>query len=171
MATSIKKLPDNEQVLSGNGACGGCPSTMALRMVGKALGPNAIMLLTPACSVASMGMTPRLGYDWPCINICFATAGSSASGITHALEIMKEKGRLKGETPTVFNWVGDGGTYDIGFQALSAAAERNDNIIHFAITMKHIAIPAYSAAEPHRGGPSPPQLPAANVSPRKTCPF
>ena len=63
MATSIKKLPDNEQVLSGNGACGGCPSTMALRMVGKALGPNAIMLLTPACSVASMGMTPRLGYD------------------------------------------------------------------------------------------------------------
>ncbi len=171
MATSIKKLPDNEQVLSGNGACGGCPSTMALRMVGKALGPNAIMLLTPACSVASMGMTPRLGYDWPCINICFATAGSSASGITHALEIMKEKGRLKGETPTVFNWVGDGGTYDIGFQALSAAAERNDNIIHFCYNNE-----AYSNTGVQRSGATPrgtftTTTPSGKSQPKKNMPL
>ncbi|HOQ10470.1 MAG TPA: thiamine pyrophosphate-dependent enzyme [Syntrophomonadaceae bacterium] len=150
MATSIKNLPDNEQVLSGNGACGGCPATMALRMVGKALGPNAIMLLTPSCSVASMGMTPKLGYNWPCINVCFATAGSSASGITHALEIMQEKGRLKGELPTVFCWVGDGGTYDIGFQALSAAAERNDNMIFFCYNNE-----AYSNTGVQRSGATP----------------
>jgi pyruvate ferredoxin oxidoreductase beta subunit len=150
MTTSIKKLPDIEQVLSGNGACGGCPSTMALRIVGKALGSNAIMLLTPSCSVASMGMTPKLGYNWPCINICFAAAGSSASGITHALEIMQEKGRLQGELPTVFNWVGDGGTYDIGFQALSAAAERNDNIIHFCYNNE-----AYSNTGVQRSGATP----------------
>jgi len=150
MATSIKKLPDNEQVLSGNGACGGCPATMALRIVGKALGPNAIMLLTPACAVASMGMTPRLGYNWPCINSTFASAGSSASGISHALEIMKEKGRLQDELPTVFSWVGDGGTYDIGFQALSAAAERNENIIHFCYNNE-----AYSNTGVQRSGATP----------------
>jgi pyruvate ferredoxin oxidoreductase beta subunit len=150
MATSIKKLPDTELVLSGNGACGGCPATMALRIVGKALGPNAIMLLTPSCSVASMGMTPKLGYNWPCINVCFATAGSSASGITHALEIMKEKGRLEGELPTVFTWVGDGGTYDIGFQALSAAAERNDNMIFFCYNNE-----AYSNTGVQRSGATP----------------
>ena len=150
MATSIKKLPDIEQVLSGNGACGGCPATLALRIVGKALGTNAIMLLTPSCSVASMGMTPKLGYNWPCINITFASAGSSASGITHALEIMKEKGRLEGELPTVFSWVGDGGTYDIGFQALSAAAERNDNIIHFCYNNE-----AYSNTGVQRSGATP----------------
>ena len=150
MATSIKKLPEIEQVLSGNGACGGCPATMALRMVGKALGPNAIMLLTPACSVASMGMTPKLGYNWPCINITFASAGSSASGISHALEIMQEKGRIEGELPTVFSWVGDGGTYDIGFQALSAAAERNENIIHFCYNNE-----AYSNTGVQRSGATP----------------
>ena len=150
MATSIKKLPDIEQVLSGNGACGGCPATMALRIVGKALGSNAIMLLTPSCSVASMGMTPKLGYNWPCINITFASAGSSASGITHALEIMQEKGRLEGELPTVFSWVGDGGTYDIGFQALSAAAERNDNMIHFCYNNE-----AYSNTGVQRSGATP----------------
>jgi pyruvate ferredoxin oxidoreductase beta subunit len=150
MTTSIKKLPDIEQVLSGNGACGGCPSTMALRIVGKALGPNAIMLLTPSCAVASMGMTPKLAYNWPCINVTFATAGSSASGITHALEVMKEKGRLQGELPTVFSWVGDGGTYDIGFQALSAAAERNDNMIHFCYNNE-----AYSNTGVQRSGATP----------------
>jgi pyruvate ferredoxin oxidoreductase beta subunit len=150
MTTSIKNLPDTEQVLSGNGACGGCPATMALRIVGKALGPNAVMLLTPSCSVASMGMTPKLGYNWPSINICFATAGSSASGITHALEIMKEKGRLEGELPTVFSWVGDGGTYDIGFQALSAAAERNDNMIFFCYNNE-----AYSNTGVQRSGATP----------------
>ena len=150
MATSIKKLPDIEQVLSGNGACGGCPATMALRIVGKALGSNAIMLLTPSCSVASMGMTPKLGYNWPGINICFATAGSSASGIAHALEIMQEKGRLQGELPTVFCWVGDGGTYDIGFQALSAAAERNDNMIFFCYNNE-----AYSNTGVQRSGATP----------------
>ncbi len=150
MTTSIKQLPDIEQVLSGNGACGGCPATMALRIVGKALGSNAIMLLTPSCSVASMGMTPRLGYNWPGINICFATAGSSASGIAHALEIMQEKGRLQGELPTVFCWVGDGGTYDIGFQALSAAAERNDNMIFFCYNNE-----AYSNTGVQRSGATP----------------
>ncbi len=150
MATSIKKLPDNEQVLSGNGACGGCPATMALRIVGKALGPNAIMLLTPSCSVASMGMTPKLGYNWPCINITFASAGSSAAGISNAVEIMKEKGRLEGDVPTVFSWVGDGGTYDIGFQALSAAAERNDNMIHFCYNNE-----AYSNTGVQRSGATP----------------
>ncbi len=150
MATSIKKLPDIEQVLSGNGACGGCSATMALRIVGKALGQNAIMLLTPSCSVASMGMTPKLGYNWPCINITFASAGSSASGITHAVEIMQEKGRLQGELPTVFSWVGDGGTYDIGFQALSAAAERNDNLIHFCYNNE-----AYSNTGVQRSGATP----------------
>ncbi len=150
MTTSIKKLPDIEQVLSGNGACGGCPATMALRIVGKALGSNAIMLLTPSCSVASMGMTPKLGYNWPGINICFATAGSSASGIAHAVEIMQEKGRLPGELPTIFSWVGDGGTYDIGFQALSAAAERNDNMIHFCYNNE-----AYSNTGVQRSGATP----------------
>jgi len=150
LTTSIKQLPNTELVLSGSGACGGCPATMALRIVGKALGPNAIMLLTPSCSVASMGMTPKLAYNWPCINICFATAGSSASGISHALEIMQEKGRLQGELPTVFSWVGDGGTYDIGFQALSAAAERNDNIIHFCYNNE-----AYSNTGVQRSGATP----------------
>ena len=150
MATSIKKLPDDEFVLKGNGACAGCPSTMALRIVGKALGSNAIMLLTPSCAVASMGMTPKTAYNWPSMNITFASAGSSAAGVVNAVEMMKEKGKYEGDIPTVFAWVGDGGTYDIGFQSISAAAERNDNYIHFCYNNE-----AYSNTGVQRSGATP----------------
>ncbi len=150
MATNIKQLPNDELVLSGTGACGGCPATMALRIVGKALGPNAIMLLTPSCAVASMGMTPKLAYNWPAMNITFASAGSSASGVVNALEVLQEKGKLEGEIPTVFNWVGDGGTYDIGLQSLSAAAERNENFIHICYNNE-----AYSNTGMQRSGATP----------------
>lgn len=171
MATNIKNLPVEEFVLSGNGACGGCPATLALRMVGKALGPNAIMLLTPSCSVASMGMTPKTAYNWPSLNITFATAGSSAAGVACALEALQERGKIKGELPTVFNWVGDGGTYDIGFQALSAAAERNDNIIHFCYNNE-----AYSNTGMQRSGATPRHCyttttPGGKLQPKKNVPL
>lgn len=150
MATNVKNLPSEEFVFPGNGACAGCPATLALRIVGKALGENAVMLLTPSCAVASMGMTPKTAYNWPSMNICFATAGSSAAGMAAGLAAQKAKGALEGEVPTVFNWTGDGGTYDIGFQALSAAAERDDNLIHFCYNNE-----AYSNTGMQRSGATP----------------
>lgn len=150
MATSIKNLPTEEYVLPGNGACGGCPAMMGLRIVGKALGPNAVMLLTPSCSVASMGVAPKTAFPWPSMNITFASAGASAAGVTEAFQILKEKGKYNGELPTVFNWVGDGGTYDIGLQALSAAAERNDDFIHLCYNNE-----AYSNTGMQRSGATP----------------
>ncbi|HHW02158.1 MAG TPA: hypothetical protein GXX35_05040 [Thermoanaerobacterales bacterium] len=130
MSVTIKDLPDVEYVFPGAAACAGCPSTIALRIVGKALGENAIMIMTPSCAVASIGPLPKSCYTISVLNICFASAGASAAGLTMVLDALYEKGRLKGEKPTVFNWAGDGGTYDIGFQDISAAAERNDDFIH-----------------------------------------
>lgn len=131
MISTIREMPEEELLLSGCGSCAGCPASLSLRIVGKALGKNAVMLLTPSCSVASMGMTPKTAYNWPSMNITFASAGASAAGVSVALDTIKEKKNDTWEKPTVFNWTGDGGTYDIGFQALSAAAERNDDFIHF----------------------------------------
>ncbi len=150
MVTAIKNLPNDEIVMKGGGACAGCPATSALRIVGKAFGPNAVCLMTPSCSVASIGMLPKAAFNYPIFNICFATAGSSAAGITYAYEALKVKGRLEGEPPLVFNWIGDGGTYDIGLQALSAAAERNDDYIHICYNNE-----AYSNTGVQRSGATP----------------
>lgn len=150
MSVKLKDFSENEFVISGSAACAGCPSVMALRVVGKALGENAIMIMTPSCAVASIGLLPKSCYSVPTLNICFASAGASAGGMSLALDALYEKGRLQGEKPTVFNWVGDGGTYDIGFQGISAAAERNDDFIHFCYNNE-----AYSNTGVQRSGATP----------------
>lgn len=143
-------MPGYELICSGTGGCAGCPSTMGLRIVGKGLGTNAIMVMTPSCAVASTGVMPRSCYDVPVMNVCFASAGASAAGISLALDAQLERGALQGEKPVVFNWVGDGGTYDIGFQGLSASAERNDDFIHFCYNNE-----AYSNTGVQRSGATP----------------
>lgn len=151
-AISVKlgDMPDFELIQSGTGGCAGCPSPMGLRIVGKALGPNSIMVMTPSCAVASIGMLPKSSYAVPVFNVCFASAGASAAGISGALDAQLESGQLEGEKPTVFTWVGDGGTYDIGFQGISAAAERNDDFIHFCYNNE-----AYSNTGVQRSGATP----------------
>jgi pyruvate ferredoxin oxidoreductase beta subunit len=86
----------------------------------------------------------------PALNVCFASAGAAAGGLSLALEAQYDKGRLYGEKPTVFTWVGDGGTYDIGLQGLSAAAERNDDFIHICYNNE-----AYSNTGMQRSGATP----------------
>ena len=51
-AISVKlgDMPDFELIQSGTGGCAGCPSPMGLRIVGKALSPNSIMVMTPSCA-------------------------------------------------------------------------------------------------------------------------
>ncbi|UNC91025.1 thiamine pyrophosphate-dependent enzyme [Candidatus Contubernalis alkaliaceticus] len=146
----IKELPSTEYIIPGTGACAGCPLTTGLRIIGKALGENAIGFLTPSCAVASMGLTPQTCYTFSALNICFASAGASAGGAAMALDALYRKGKLKGEKPVVFNWVGDGGTYDIGFQGLSASAERNDDFLHFCYNNE-----AYSNTGNQRSGATP----------------
>ncbi len=150
MSVKIKDMPDIDYVLPGSAACAGCPSAIALRIVGKALGENAIMVMTPSCAVASIGLLPKSCYSIPVLNICFASAGASGGGLTLALDALYEKGRLQGEKPTVFTWIGDGGTYDIGLQGISAAAERNDDFIHFCYNNE-----AYSNTGVQRSGATP----------------
>jgi pyruvate ferredoxin oxidoreductase beta subunit/2-oxoisovalerate ferredoxin oxidoreductase beta subunit len=59
----------------------------------------------------------------PILHTAFATAGAAASGIRAALD-------MRGDTDTtVLSWAGDGGTFDIGFQSLSGAVERNEDCI------------------------------------------
>lgn len=151
---NIKELSSTEYIIPGTGACAGCPSTIGLRIIGKALGENAIAFLTPSCAVASMGMTPKTCYSFPAQNICFASAGASAGAASMALDALYSKGKLQGEKPVVFNWVGDGGTYDIGFQGLSASAERNDDFIHFCYNNE-----AYSNTGNQRSGATPKYAP------------
>ncbi len=121
---AIKNLPDTECVLPGNAACPGCPATIALRTTFKALGKNTIMVVPACCTSVIESIHPNTSFDVPVMNIAFEAAAAGASGVKAAL---KQQGK---DDVTVLAWAGDGGTYDIGIQALSGALERQTDFIY-----------------------------------------
>jgi pyruvate/2-oxoacid:ferredoxin oxidoreductase beta subunit len=117
-------IPQEEFVYSGHTACPGCGAVLAMRYALKALGPRTIMVIPPCCAGVIAGGFPVSALKVPVLRISFETTAISASGIRAALDTVGKK------DVHVLAWAGDGGTHDIGLQALSAAAERNDNIIY-----------------------------------------
>jgi len=123
--TTILSLPEEEFVHPGTRACTGCGLAIAYRVGLKALGKNTILVVPPSCLTVLQGLFPVASTKLPCLNVTFASTAAAASGILAAL---KAQGK---DTITVAAWAGDGGTSDIGLQALSAAAERGANFIYF----------------------------------------
>lgn len=121
---AIKDLPVEEYLLPGSAACPGCPATIGLRLVLKALGKKSILVVPACCTAVIESLYPHTSFDVPVLNIAFEAAAAGASGVEAAL---RQQGK---EDITVAAWAGDGGTYDIGLQALSGALERNTNFIY-----------------------------------------
>lgn len=121
---ALKDLPTEECILQGNAACPGCPATIGLRIVLKALGKNTVMVIPACCTAVIESLYPYTSFGVPVMNIAFEAAAAGASGVEAAF-------RQQGKTDTtVVAWAGDGGTYDIGIQALSGAFERQTNFIY-----------------------------------------
>jgi pyruvate/2-oxoacid:ferredoxin oxidoreductase beta subunit len=117
-------IPEDEILAPGHLGCAGCGATLAMRLALKALGRQTILVIPACCWSIIDGMSPYSAAGVPVMHTPFASAAAAASGVRAALD-------LKGDTETtVCAWAGDGGTFDIGIQALSAAAERNEDIIY-----------------------------------------
>jgi pyruvate ferredoxin oxidoreductase beta subunit len=113
-----------EYLLAGNSACAGCVSELALRWALKALGPKTVVVSPASCANVYIGVWPGASPTVPFINMAFAAGASAASGIVAGYQAL---GR---DDITVMTWAGDGGTVDIGIQALSGAIERGTNFIY-----------------------------------------
>lgn len=112
-----------EMLYSGHYACPGCGAALAVRYLTRALGPNLVVVLTASCWSIIAGMPPLSALKCPILHCPFPSAGAVGSGVKRGLEL---KG-LGGTTVVVL--AGDGGTFDIGLQALSGAAQRNEDYI------------------------------------------
>ncbi len=115
---------ENELVHPGSFSCPGCGLTVAYRHVLKALGPDTVVVTTAGCGSVVAGYYPMTSIKVPFFHCSFGTAASTASGLRAGLDMMGK------ESTQVLAWAGDGGTFDIGLQALSGAAERNDDMIY-----------------------------------------
>ena len=114
----------DELMDSGHVGCPGCGATMAMKLALRALGEKTIMVIPASCWAIMAGNYPQSALKVPILHTGFATTAAAASGLRAALD-------LRGDSETtVVGWAGDGGTFDIGFQALSSAAERGEDFIY-----------------------------------------
>ncbi len=130
MTAQVRKAvdPHVEECLlrPGNTNCGGCGMSVGLTMLGRALadaGDTCTLVIPACCGIVTAGAYPTTSYAVPTIATTFASSPAVASGVATIRDLNDESGQ-------VICWAGDGGTYDIGLATLSAAAERNENIIY-----------------------------------------
>ena len=115
---------DEGQFFSGHVACAGCVEALSLRVILNAVGQDAVAVVPPSCGAVICGGYPNSSLKIPALHTSLESAAATASGVKRAL-----LAQGKPDT-TVMCLAGDGGTYDIGLQALSSAAERNEDILY-----------------------------------------
>jgi pyruvate/2-oxoacid:ferredoxin oxidoreductase beta subunit len=111
----------------GHSACPGCGVAIAMRLVLRSLGDRAVIVVVPSCSAVISGVYPNSALKLPSFHSAFEIAAPTAAGIANALKLLGQEDR------PVVAFAGDGGTFDIGLQSLSGAADRNENFIYVCL--------------------------------------
>ena len=123
MTLTLKKLPDEEFVAPGRSGCPGCPAVTGARMTSKVLGKKSIMVNSTGCMCVNYGYQGSTLF--PYIHSLFPNAGAITAGIDAGLKAIGKRDEIN-----LFAYCGDGGTVDIGLQALSGAVERGHRFLY-----------------------------------------
>ena len=129
MFKTLKELPLDEYFAPGHRMCAGCTVATLVRIVLKAAGENTIVVTPTGCLEVASSYFPETAWRVPWIHVAFENAAAVASGIEAAIKALRRKG-LTDEDPHVIVLAGDGGTFDIGLQALSGALERGHDFVY-----------------------------------------
>jgi pyruvate ferredoxin oxidoreductase beta subunit len=122
MPPKIKNLPDDEMLFHGSPGCAGCGAYLGLKLALKILGPKTMIINPTGCVTAcTMYGNTKVPFFHPLFN----NVAAIASGIDAGLEVL---GKRDGVNLLVYS--GDGGTADIGLQALSGAVERGHDLVY-----------------------------------------
>lgn len=125
MTKKIRELPQEEYILPGTRSCAACGLMLTYRHALKALAQKKVLITVPAsCMTVLHGVYPITPVKVHCINNPFAATGASSSGIVAGLRVTGK------QNYKVVAFAGDGGTYDIGIQALSGALERGADFMY-----------------------------------------
>ena len=121
--TEICNLPREEYLFSGHTACPGCSAALTVRHLTKVLGRETVFVITACCFSIISGQLPLRTFDLNVFHCPFPSSAATGSGLKRGLTAMGD------HSTQVVVLAGDGGTFDIGLQGLSAAMERNEDII------------------------------------------
>lgn len=117
-------MNEKELLAPGHRGCAGCGAAIGVKLALRVLGKNTIAVTPTGCLEVMTSPYPETAWRIPWIHVAFENAAAVAAGVESAL---KAKGK---DDINVVVFAGDGGTVDIGMQALSGAMERGHNIIY-----------------------------------------
>ena len=122
--------PKKEGFAPGHRACIGCGEALAVRLACKAAGSNIIVANATGCMEVVSTQLPFTAWCMPWIHTLFENTAAVASGAEAAYKAMIRKGKLADRGVKFVAMAGDGGTSDIGLQALSGALERGHDFLY-----------------------------------------
>ena len=124
----LKELPMDEPLSPGHRLCPGCGASLVVRQVLLAAPKDTIVANATGCLEVSTALYPYSAWNRPWIHSAFENAPAVASGIEAGFKALTKRGEAEEHPIVVFG--GDGGTYDIGLQALSGAIERGQRFLY-----------------------------------------
>jgi pyruvate ferredoxin oxidoreductase beta subunit len=130
---SIKELSlQPERLVGGHRLCGGCGASTAVRQILLgARDTEVVVASATGCLEVSTSTMPYTSWATPWIHNAFENAAATISGVEAAYKGLKAAGKIPHDKEIKFvAFGGDGGTYDIGFQALSGALERGHDFVY-----------------------------------------
>jgi pyruvate ferredoxin oxidoreductase beta subunit len=122
-----KKL--TKHLAPGHSTCQGCGIPAIVRTVLGATDEQVIVSNATGCLEVTTTIYPYTSWNVPYIHSAFGNAAATAAGIDAAQKAMQKKGKLQ-KPAKIVAFGGDGGTYDIGLQALSGALERGHDFLY-----------------------------------------
>lgn len=125
----LADLAQEELFTSGHRLCAGCGPAVAMRMMTKAFRGPTIVTNATGCVEVGSTIYPYTCWRIPWVHSAFENSASTASGIEGALKALRRRGVIH-EKVDVVAVGGDGGTFDIGLQALSGALERGHDFLY-----------------------------------------
>ena len=128
------KLIEKKELFSpGHRACQGCGEVLALRLIMKALGEDIVVSNATGCMEIISSAYPHTAWETPYIHVAFENAAAVGSGVEAGLKALRRKGKIADRDVKSVAIAGDGGTVDIGLQALSGAMERGHDLVFFCL--------------------------------------
>lgn len=127
---SLKELSKKKELLSGGQRlCAGCGASIIVRQILMAADDPLVISCATGCLEVATTIYPFTAWRTPFIHCAFENSASTMSGVEAAYRSLKRQGKID-KTIKFIAFGGDGGTYDIGLQALSGAMERGHNFLY-----------------------------------------
>jgi len=121
----LSKHFSEHNFVSGHTACAGCGQALAARLVVDAAGKNTIATNATGCLEVFSTKAPQSSWNIPWIHSLFENSAAVGSGVESALRYLGKIDKVR-----VISQGGDGGTSDIGLQALSGMLERGHDVLY-----------------------------------------